>query len=168
MPCSSCGWAPRTSRRSTSWPRSSLAHRRYSSLSSVLGERLFSLPDEVRDFTYITHPSSLPEDGKRARMATERWIQAKGLSVTNFETQAKMYFLGWMLSGMVKMMRDDFYRDYFFDLIDMMRDQYYSIAVYPRLSFGPGQRYASKGCYVVQLTPGAEPRLEKRSGWVVH
>jgi len=61
-----------------------------------------------------------------------------------------------------------FDRDYFFDLIDMMRDQYYAIAVYPRLSFGPGQRYASKGCYVVQLSGGPEPQLEKRSGWVVH
>jgi hypothetical protein len=63
------------------------------------------------------------------------------------------------------MMRDDFYRDYFFDIADMMRDQYYSIAVYPRLSFGPGQRYASKGCYVVQLSK--DGTLEKVSNWVV-
>ena len=136
--------------------------------SSVLGESLFSLPDPVRDFTFITQPNSFPEDETRSRLATERWLQAKKLPITNFETQSKMYLLGWMLSGMVKMMRDDFYRDHFFDLIDMMRDQYYSIAVYPRLSFGPGQRYASKGCYVVQLTRGPEPKLEKRSNWVVH
>jgi hypothetical protein len=136
--------------------------------STTIGESLFSLPGQVRDFTFITHPTSFSEDETRSRLATERWLQAKGLPITNFETQAKMYFLGWMLSGMVKMMRDDFYRDYFFDLIDMMRDQYYSIAVYPRLSFGPGQRYASKGCYVVQLTQGPEPTLEKRSNWVVH
>ena len=101
-------------------------------------------------------------------MATERWLQAKKLPITNFDIQSKMYFLGWTLAPAVKMMRDDFYRDYFFDLIDMMRDQYYAVAVYPRLSFGPGQRYASKGCYIVQLTSGPEPRLEKRSDWVVH
>ncbi len=58
-------------------------------------------------------------------MATERWLQAKGLPITNFDIQAKMYFLGWTLAPMVKMMRDDFYRDYFFDIVDMMRDQYY-------------------------------------------
>jgi hypothetical protein len=50
----------------------------------------------------------------------------------------------------------------------MMRDQYYAIAVYPRLSFGPGQRYASKGCYVVQVAGDDEPLLEKRSTWVIH
>ncbi len=133
-----------------------------------MGRSLFALPDAVREFALITHPTSFAEDEVRSRLATEGWLKAKGLPITNFDVQAKMYFLGWMLSGMVKGMRDDFYRDYFFDLIDMMRDQYYSIAVYPRLSFGPGQRYASKGCYVVQLTRGAEPKLEQRSPWVVH
>ena len=127
-----------------------------------------TLPDGMRPFTYITHPQSFPEDETRSRLAVESWLRAKGLPVTNFEVQAKTYFLGWTLAPMVKMMRDDFYRDYFFDIVDMMRDQYYSIAVYPRLSFGPGQRYASKGCYIVQLTGGDDPKLEKRSNWVVH
>jgi hypothetical protein len=136
--------------------------------SSMLGEAALSLPEEVREFTFLTKADSFPEEEERSRMATERWLQAKKLPITNFEIQAKMYFLGWTLAPMVKMMRDDFYRDYFFDIVDMMRDQYYAIAVYPRLSFGPGQRYASKGCYIVQVTGGDEPIVEKRSNWVVH
>jgi hypothetical protein len=136
--------------------------------SSALGQSLFALPERVRDFTFITHPLAIPEDEVRSRMATESWLKAKGLPITNFDIQAKMYFLGSMLSAAVKEMRDDFYRDYFFDLIDMMRDQYYTIPVYPRLSFGAGQRYASKGCYIVRLTQGPQPKLEKRSTWVVH
>jgi hypothetical protein len=136
--------------------------------ASMLSGAVLSLPEEVRGFTFLTKPDSFPEDEKRARVATTSWLRAKGLPVTNFEIQAKMYFLGWTLAPMVKMMRDDFYRDYFFDIVDMMRDQYYAIAVYPRLSFGPGQRYASKGCYIVQVGDGEEPKLEKRSNWVVH
>jgi hypothetical protein len=136
--------------------------------SSLLGGAVLSLPVEVRGFTFLTKPDSFPEDEKRARLATKSWLGAKRLPVTNFEIQSKMYFLGGMLTGSVNMMRDDFYRDYFFDIVDMMRDQYYVIAVYPRLSFGPGQRYASKGCYIVQVGDGEEPKLEKRSNWVVH
>ena len=136
--------------------------------SSMLSGAVLSLPVEVRGFTFLTKPDSFAEDEKRARVATTSWLRAKRLPVTNFEIQSKMYLLGGMLTGSVKMMRDDFYRDYFFDIVDMMRDQYYVIAVYPRLSFGPGQRYASKGCYIVQLTGGEEPKLEKRSNWVIH
>jgi hypothetical protein len=134
----------------------------------MLGDAVRDLPEAIREFTYITHPTSFPEDETRSRLSVQRWLEAKGLDVTNFDIQSKMYFLGWTLAGIVKRMRDDFYRDYFLDIAGMMRDQYYSIAVYPRLSFGPGQRYASKGCYIAQLTTGPEPDLVKRSGWVVH
>ncbi len=40
--------------------------------------------------------------------------------------------------------------------------------LYERLSFGPGQRYASKGCFVVQLGKGPRPALVKKSAWVIH
>jgi len=137
--------------------------------AGLLGDGLNELPAEVRSFTFITYPHSLPEDVGRAKLAVEGWLRVKGIPVTNFDIEARVHFLGWMLSGIVKRMRDDFYRDYFLDIIDMMRDEYYSISsVYPRLSFGPGQRYASKGCYVVQLDDSDPPNLVKRSGWVIH
>jgi ABC-type branched-subunit amino acid transport system substrate-binding protein len=136
---------------------------------SLLEDQGDVLPAQVRPFAYLTYPYSLPEDVGRSRLAVESWLRAKGLPVTNFRIQTKTYFLGWMLAASVKRMRDDFYRDYFLDVMDMMRDEYYSIgAVYPRLSFGPGQRYASKGCYVVQLGDGDPPALVKRSDWVIH
>jgi len=73
-----------------------------------------------------------------------------------------------MLTSIITQMRSDFYRDRVLDIVDMMRDEYYTIGAYPRLSFGPGQRYASKGCYVVQLGEGEQPDLIPRSGWVIH
>jgi hypothetical protein len=63
-------------------------------------------------------------------------------------------------------MKEQFYRDYFLDIIAMSQDL--DVPLYERLSFGPGQRYASKGCYIVQLGPGKKPELIKRSEWVIH
>jgi hypothetical protein len=40
--------------------------------------------------------------------------------------------------------------------------------LYERLSFGPGQRYASKGCFIVQLTKGPKPELIRKSDWVAY
>jgi len=50
----------------------------------------------------------------------------------------------------------------------MMVDQDYAIAAYPRVSFGPNQRYASKGCYVVQLSSGEDPQLRPVSDWITY
>ena len=142
---------------------------RYVFLSApLLGEAIGSVPQEVRSFTYLTHPYSLPGEKPRAELATRQWLRSKRLPLTHERIQSEMYFLSGMLAGSVKHMRHDFYRDYLLDVMDMMRDQYYSVATYSRLSFGPGQRYASKGCYIVQLGDGPQPELIARTGWVVH
>jgi hypothetical protein len=39
--------------------------------------------------------------------------------------------------------------------------------LYPRVSFGPGQRYVSKGCYIVQLTDDPAPKIKSVSDWVI-
>jgi len=134
----------------------------------LVGSDLSAVPEAVRSVTLLTHPYSLPGEKPRAELVTRQWLRSKGIPTSDERIQSQMYVLGWMLSGVIQKMRHDLYRDYFLDVMDMMRDQYYSVAAYPRLSFGPGQRYASKGCYLVELGPGAEPEVIRRTGWVIH
>jgi len=136
--------------------------------ATLLDDGIGDLPEAVRDFTLISHPNAMPDDKARTRLAIKRWLTIRKIPLTNYEIQANMYFVGWNLAGLVKMMRDEFYRDYFLDISDMMRDQDYAVGVYERLSFGPGQRYASKGCYLTELSGGSDPSFEKKSGWVIH
>lgn len=134
---------------------------------SLLDGRVETVPDAARDIVYLTYPYNLPDEGRTRRSVVKRWLQARGIPVTNFAIQAEMYVLGWVLPAAITHMRSEFFRDYFLEGFDMMRDQDYAVPLYPRLSFGPGQRYASKGCYVVQVTRGAEPQLVRRSEWVI-
>jgi hypothetical protein len=136
--------------------------------STLLGKDTGRLPESLRPQIYLTYPYSLPNDNPRRRHIVERWLKGRGIPVTNPEIQSKMYFLGWMLPGALSYMRSEFYRDYFLEGFDMMTDQDYAIPIYPRLTFGPGQRYASKGCYIVQVEPGETPQLVSRSQWVIH
>ena len=138
-------------------------------MSATLLEHDFSsITDKLRDAIHITYPYSLPAEVEKGGFAVKRWLQARKIPVTNFTSQAKMYFVGWMLPGALKKTRSEFYRDYFVENFDMMTDQDYAIAVYPRLTFGPGQRYASKGCYIVKLNKGSNPALLPVNDWVTY
>ncbi|MEZ5476950.1 MAG: hypothetical protein R3E95_05545 [Thiolinea sp.] len=94
----------------------------------------------------------MPEEFARKSVVLKNWLTKRGISQDKLDIKAKMYFLGWMLPAAIRHMRGEFYRDYFLEGFDMMTDQTYAAAIYPRLSFGPGQRYAAKGCYIAQLT----------------
>jgi hypothetical protein len=135
---------------------------------SLLNGKLNVVPEGIQDRLYLTWPYSISGDSKFRLMALQRWLKARDIPVTNLEIQARMYFLGWMLPEAIKQMRSEFYRDYFLEGFDMMKDQDYAIAIYPRLSFGPGQRYASKGCYIVQPKGNNNNELLKVSNWIIN
>ena len=144
-------------------------HKTMMFASATLLKNDFSvIADDLRDAIHITYPYILPDAKNMGAVVVNRWLKIRKIVPGNFTTQAKMYFLGWMLPGALKSMRSEFFREYFFEGFDMMTDQDYAVAVYPRLTFGPGQRYASKGCYIVKLGKGENPALLPVSDWVTH
>jgi hypothetical protein len=133
--------------------------------SRYLGKSIVTIPEEVREKTYITYPYRMPEDEKifagyanvlssgRQKHKDEKRITSRSFSMVH------MFLQG------LKELRLDFYRDTLIDVISMQPDQY--LPDFERYSFGLGQRYASKGCYIVQLSKGPNAHLVKKSDWVV-
>jgi hypothetical protein len=136
--------------------------------SGLLGRALEAIPEQARSLTYLTYQGPLPAEQERRMAAVESWLTARNVPVTRPAVQSRAYFIGWMLSSALARMGDEFHRDHLLDVMDTMIDQTFAIAPYERLSFGHGQRYASKGCHVVQWGPGPRPELLKRSEWVVY
>ena len=136
--------------------------------STLMQENWHRVPEALRERVFLTYPYGLPDEMKAKQNALRQWLRIRNIPVTRPAIQARMYFLGWMLAEVFMRMRRNFYRDYFLDLMDMMRDQFFTITLYPRLSFGPGQRFAAKGCYIVQLGAGPEPGLVRMSDWVIY
>jgi hypothetical protein len=132
----------------------------------LLGPRTTGLPEKVRSFTWITYPYRDPaQEPDHAKYAD---TLLAGLKVRNPERRisTRAYAMVQILRQGIMDMDRNFYRDNLLDRIGMLRDLV--LPDYLRLSFGPGQRYASKGCFIMQLSPGPEPRLIQKSEWVIH
>ncbi|MBA4373621.1 MAG: amino acid ABC transporter substrate-binding protein [Thermodesulfovibrio sp.] len=137
--------------------------------STLLGDAVYALPESIRKSVYLTWPYQLPGEIKKGAFSFMNvWLKPQETALANRTIATKAYFTGNMLVEALMHLKTNFYRDYFLDVISMIKDQTSKIPVYPRLSFGPGQRYASKGCYIVQLSQGPSPELIRRSEWVVH
>jgi len=144
--------------------------------SGYLGKGMWALKDEVRDFTYITYPFRLPESEERYTGIVKSSL---GIDKDPGDTTAiskKAYSIIRVLNDALLGINGQYYRDNLLDAIDMGRgsagmgtvvqDETYPL--YERFSFGPGQRYSSKGCYIVTLSKGPKPQLIKKSDWVIH
>jgi hypothetical protein len=136
--------------------------------ATLLGGSLSLLPDSIRDFTFITYPNRLPGESEFPRSSVEQWLRVRNVPTTDMTISSKIYFLTRMLALVLTDMRGNVYQDYFLDLFDSLEDQTNTVAAYPRLSFGPGQRYASKGCYIVRLSEGPQPKIIRLSDWVIY
>ena len=132
----------------------------------LLGRNLTSLPEPVRSQVWVTYPYREPHLEPKHTLYADTLLG--GLEKRNPETRisTRTYALVQILRQALMDMDRHFYRDNLLDRIGMQRDQI--LPDYLRLSFGPGQRYSSKGCFIMQVGPGASPALIRKSEWVVH
>ena len=130
-----------------------------------LDQDLYSLQDPLRSLLFMTYPYRLPQEDARFNTALNKVLRGQRLSDYNPQVLKKAYIANEVLGDALMEMRSEYYRDFLLDTIGMMEDAY--LPLYDRLTFGPGQRYASKGCYIVQLGSGDKPQLERRSEWLI-
>jgi len=132
--------------------------------ASQMKEALFTLSEAAREITAISYPHRMPQDEAAHTRAARAWLQSRNITPDGQRIATRMYSLLVVLSDIVPKMRRNYYRDYFLDLTGMVSG--HEFPDYERLSFGPGQRYASKGCYIAELSRGPRPVLVRKSEWV--
>ncbi|MEW6521543.1 MAG: amino acid ABC transporter substrate-binding protein [Thermodesulfobacteriota bacterium] len=131
---------------------------------TYVGKALWTIPEPLRELLSFTYPYRLPQDDIRFDTLALKVLPGKKYSDYDQKIIRQSYITNELLGNALMDMRGEYYRDFFFDVIAMMADEYYPL--YERVGFGPGQRYASKGCFIVQLGKGENPQLERRSEWV--
>jgi hypothetical protein len=136
--------------------------------SSLLAGQFKVLPDSIRDVSFITYPIRLPETEDYSRTILTNWMKFKKLPMTNLKIASQTFLLRGVFSEALYSTAGEYYREFFLDNVDESRDQDQTSITYPMLSFGPGQRYALKGCYIVTLARGDNPKVIRQSEWVIY
>jgi hypothetical protein len=123
--------------------------------SGVLERLRFAQPREIN---VAAHPKSFQVRG---------WMHARGIEIEDVPLQFETYYMLNLMEAALSDIRDDFYRDYLMERIERESEKDLNPGIYPRLALGPGQRYASKGAYIVRLDPANPGTVLPDGDWIV-
>jgi hypothetical protein len=125
------------------------------------------LPDAWLARARMLHPFELPP-GRALQMARiKAWLRARGIPLTDERAQANAFFAASVAGDAIYHLGRNFSRDYLIERIEHMTSSSLFTSVYPHLSLGPGQRYASRGGYVLGFAPGGQSDPAPFGGWLV-
>ena len=134
-----------------------------SSLLKAAQQPLTSLRDRV----YLTYPYALPQGREPNLHRARAWLRSRGVGGAHERIQLNTYFALSVADYSLTRLAGNFFRDYFVECVEQETESTPNPGVFPRLSLGPGQRFASKGSYIVRPSDGAHGGIEAASDWLV-
>lgn len=134
--------------------------------SGVFGDALPThIPASMAGHVLATYPYALPGDRDFDTLRIRAWLNSRGVARQQERSQLATYFAASIVDHALVHIVDNFSRPFFLEEVEHEAEQGLTQSVYPHLSLGPGQRFASKGCYLVRLVDG-QP-IEPVSDWIV-
>jgi hypothetical protein len=125
------------------------------------------LPPAWRAGVEMTYPCDLP-DRRRVRVDFAlSWFNARHIGLVAERTQVDTYLALGLLSETLKGMADTFVRDYLVEHLEETLAHRIMTGYYPRLGVATGQRYASKGGYLVRFAAAQGTAVVPDGEWTV-
>jgi hypothetical protein len=143
------------------------------SAAAVYASSVMAGPDQPpfaadwRAATRLAYPFDLPA---RRRVPVDYalgWFNIRRIPVTSLRVQTDTFLACGILAETLGHMADAFVRDYLIERMEDMIARRLVTGYYPHLSLGPGQRFASKGGYIVRFATAGSGQLVADSDWTV-
>ncbi|BDG02338.1 c-type cytochrome [Anaeromyxobacter oryzae] len=125
------------------------------------------LPPAWRGTARLTYPFDLPERRKVRMSFPLGWFAVRHIPVVDERVQTDTYLACVILSETVGHMLDSFVRDYLVERVEALLSHRQVNGYYPRLGLAPGQRFASKGGYVVRFAQADGTQVIADGEWTV-
>jgi hypothetical protein len=134
--------------------------------STLLGDPA-PVPAGLREKTLLTWPWALPGHEEPLIYRVRAWMRARGIVTTHERLQLATWFALAVTDHSLTHVVENFSRDFFVESVEEEAENALNPGLFPALSLGPGQRFASRGSYVVRLAAGAPGGVEAVSDWIV-
>ena len=122
---------------------------------------------ELYGENHLIYPYEKPELFRAKMNKMQRWMKLRKIGLVDAQIQANTLFSVKVLSRALKHIGSNFSRDYLIEKIEHL-DQSVAISpVYPRMTFGPGQRFGSKGAYIARLQANEKEPIKIISDWII-
>jgi len=124
------------------------------------------LPASWRAAARMAYPVDLP--GLRVVRVDYAlsWFRIRKIPLVAQQVQADTYLACGLVSETLNHIVDAFVRDYLIERVEMALDHRVLTGYYPRLTLAPGQRFASKGGYIVRFTDPQGPKVTALGEWI--
>jgi hypothetical protein len=124
------------------------------------------LPAGWRSRTRLAYPFDLPDQSRVRVDYPLGWFSMRHIPVVAEQVQVDTYLACGLLAETLSHMADAFVRDYLVERTEEMLEHRVLTGPYPHLTLAEGQRFASKGGYLVQFAVDGT-RLIADGAWTV-
>jgi hypothetical protein len=125
------------------------------------------LPQTWRDPTRLTYPFDLPARRTIPMDYPLGWFRIQHIAVVDERIQIDTYIACSILGEAASTMRNDLVPDYLIERVEVELSHRLINGYYPRLGLAPGQRFASKGAYLVRFADPSGERIVADGDWIV-
>ena len=125
------------------------------------------LQGEWRAAAHLAYPFELPEKRGALMNYPLGWFRIERIPLVAERTQIDTFVACGILAESLKHMLDNFVRDYLLEQLEGMLSSRIIDGNYSRLGLAPGQRFASKGGYIVHFSAPGDNRLTAEGPWMV-
>ena len=116
------------------------------------------IPLSIKERVTTVHPFYIKSQKRNHLLRTKMWARIKKVKYKEEHIIANTYFGLALLTGAIHSSRYNLNREYLLERFEHMIDNTVYRSIYPHLSLGPDQRYASKGTYLIKASPEIKAR----------
>jgi hypothetical protein len=125
------------------------------------------LPAAWRGTVLMAYPYDPPDRRRVRENFPHAWFRQHGIPLTADRVQSNTYLACSIVADVFDAMLDSYVPDFLIERLEMMVGNQLSTGFFPRLSLASGQRYASKGGYIIKFDPRDHARIVVEGDWVV-